>query len=564
MKPASQSKTTTAVLIVGGGPVGLALAADLGWRGISCLLVERRDGAVGLPKMNMVSARTMEFCRRWGIADAVRRLSIPDDFPRNILFATSANGYEIARFDYPSRGEVAPECSPEYLQRCAQLYFDPLLRNQAMSYGVVAMRYETTLTRFEQDDDGVTAWLRDGKTGAVEMVRARYLAACDGADSPVREQLGIPLVGDLALSHSGNIFFSTDEPDVLMPRGKTIMQWLVDENGYWGALVSVDGRNQWRLGVRDVGLGGTLSMADAEAAVRKAAGRDFAFEIKSVLPWTRRRVVAERYCEGRIFLVGDSAHQLSPTGGFGMNTGIGDAMDLSWKLAAALQRWAGPALLESYERERQPIADVATSEGARNFFKLASIPSGPAIAERSIAGSRLRRTAAHFIYNNEFYREYESDGLTFGYHYEGSPIVWTEDGAPPPTDLSRYRPTARPGHRAPHAWIGPHESTLDLFGRSFTLLCLDGGESDATPLLEAIAARRVPIRLATSNRAVVKAAYERRMILVRPDGHVGWRGDVVPDDAVDLIDRVRGATAGTGKAAFAVSNPLDLVGDAPC
>ncbi len=563
MTNATHPSLTTAVLIVGGGPVGLALAADLGWRGVSCMLVERRDGSVGLPKMNMVSGRTMEFCRKWGIADDVRRLSMPDDFPRNIQFATSATGYEIARFDYPSRRDSAPEHSPVYLQRCSQLYFDPLLQRQAKSYGVVDMRYETILTRFEQDSDGVTAWLENARTGEIEIVRARFLAGCDGADSPVREQLGVALVGDLALSHSGNIFFTSESPDVLMPRGRSIMQWLVDEKGYWSALVSVDGLNQWRLGVRDVGPGGKLSMADAHAAVRKAAGRDFTYDIKSVLPWTRRRVVAKHYRKGRVFLAGDAAHQLSPTGGFGMNTGIGDAMDLSWKLAAELDGWAGPELLDSYERERLPIADLATSEGARNFFKLASIPSGPAIAQRSADGNRLRREAAHFIYNNEFHREYESDGLTFGYHYEGSAIVCTEAEPLPQTDLSHYRQTARPGHRAPHAWIGPSQSTLDLFGRGFTLLCLDGSESEAKPLLDAAAARGMPIRLATSDRASVLAVYERRMTLVRPDGHVAWRGDAVPDDAVGLIDRVRGANSGTGNAAFAVGKPLDLVGDAP-
>lgn len=561
MTNATHPQTTTAVLIVGGGPVGLALATDLGWRGISCLLVERRSGKVGLPKMNMVSGRTMEFCRRWGIADAVRRLSIPDDFPRSILFATSANGFEIARFDYPSRRDVAPEFSPVYLQRCSQLHFDPLLQSQAMTYAGVAMRYETALTRFEQDDDGVTAWLENTKTGKVEIVRARFLAACDGADSPVREQLGIPLVGDLALSHSGNIYFSTETPDVLMPRGRLIMQWMIDETGYWGALVSVDGANQWRLSVRDVGPGGTLSMAEAEATVRKAAGRDFAFEIKLVLPWTRRRVVAGRYRQGRVFLAGDAAHQLSPTGGFGMNTGIGDAMDLSWKLAAEIEGWAGAGLLDSYEDERKPIADLATSEGARNFYKLASLPSGDAIAQRSADGNRLRRHAANFIYNNEFHREYESDGLTFGYHYEGSAIVCTEEGGPPETDLSRYRQTARPGHRAPHAWVGRHQSTLDLFGKCFTLLCLDGSESEAGPLLDATSARRMPVRLATSIRPQVRAAYERRMTLVRPDGHVAWRGDALPDDCAALIDRVRGSTGGADRTSGAAGHHVNALGE---
>ena len=207
-----------------------------------------------------------------------------------------------------------------------------------------------------------------------------------------------------------------------------------------------------------------MSEAEAAAAIRKAAGRDFKFEIKSILPWIRRRVVAERYRHGRVFLAGNSAHQLSPTGGFGMNTGIGDAIDLSWKLAAAVEGWAGPALLDSYEVERQAIANLATNEGARNYFKLRSIPTGPELTDATPAGARLRRQAGHFIYNNDFHHEYESEGLTYGYHYEGSPIVCGEDGDAPPSDVTRYRQTARPGHRAPHAWIGAGKSTIDLYG----------------------------------------------------------------------------------------------------
>ncbi len=488
----------------------------------------------------------MEFCRRWGIAGDVRRLSIPEDFPRTIIFATSANGYELARFEYPSREDAAPVHSPEFLQRCSQLYFDPLLREFAASHSTVSMKYLTAFHRFEQDSDGVTAYIEDLANDAQETVRAQYLVGCDGAESLVREQLGIPLIGDFVLSHSANIYFTTPEPSVLMPYGKTIMQWLVDERGHWGGLISVDGREQWRLGIDNAGTENALSEDEAKAAIRKAAGREFQFDVRSILRWTRRRVVTERYREARVFLAGNSAHQLSPTGGFGMNTGIGDAMDLSWKLAAVANGWAGPALLEAYQRERRPIADRATSEGARNYFKLVSIPSGPEINQHTAEGVRLRRRAGRYIYNNDFHREYESDGLTFGYHYEGSPALRSEDGPIPAADTSRYRQTARPGHRAPHVWIGPNKSTIDLYGEGFTLLCTGGSAKDADPLLAAAAAKRVPLRLVECTLSDVQAAYERRMTLVRPDGHVAWRGDAVPDNSSDLIECVRGCYTTVG------------------
>jgi hypothetical protein len=247
-----------------------------------------------------------------------------------------------------------------------------------------------------------------------------------------------------------------------------------------------------------------------------------------------------------VFLAGDSAHQLSPTGGFGMNTGIGDAMDLSWMLAAPVEGWAGNGLLDAYDAERRPIADMATREATQNFLGLLRIPSGPAIAQPGDEGDRLRRSVNDYIRNGDFYREYESDGVTFGYHYEGSPLVVDEGGPPPPFDASRYQQTARPGHRAPHVWIGDDSSTIDLFGRGFTLLCLNRSEAEARPLAEAAALRKVPLRVFASADPDVAAAYEKPFVLVRPDGHVAWRDDAPPNNPAALIDRVRGERARAG------------------
>lgn len=529
----------TTVLIVGGGPVGLALAADLGWRGIRCILVERRDGSITLPKMNMISARTMEFCRRWGLAQEVRKLSIAEDFPRNILFVTSANGYEIAWFEYPSRGDIVPDHSPEYLQRCSQFLFDPLIREKTASFGSVEMRYHTELCDFSQDETGVVAQLEEIRSRNAVTVRAQYLIGCDGADSFVRQRVNMPLVGNMALSHSMNIYYESDDFAAILPRRKAIMQWLIDPNGYWGGIVSVDGVRKWRLGLRSRPARKLLSAEEAAELIRKAVGRDFDFRVVSSLGWTRRSVFAERYQCGRVFLVGDAAHQLSPTGGFGMNTGIGDAVDISWKLAGSIEGWGGPALLASYDLERRPIGELAVREGERNFAKLASIPSGPEVDQDGVGGEMLRRRIGNYIYANGFEREYESEGLTFGYHYEGSPIVCTEPGAPPPTTIKRYIPTSRPGHRAPHAWIGVNRSTIDLFGRGFVLLCSRDG--DPGRLVEAAESKRVPIKVVRIESREAARLYERQMVLVRPDGHVAWRGDTMLPDPGQIIDQVRGA-----------------------
>ena len=480
----------------------------------------------------------MEFCRRWGIAPEVRRLSIAEDFPRNVLFVTAANGYEIARFEYPSRGEAILVHSPEYLQRCSQFLFDPLLRRTATSFDCVDLRYQTELLDFIQDDSGVTAHLETNEGRTPFSIKARYLIGCDGADSFVRQKLGIPLLGNMALSQSMNIYFESDDIAAVLPRSKAIMQWLIDEGGYWGGIVSVDGERKWRLGLRNRKAEQTLSIQDAARLIRKAVGRDFEFRVISSLNWTRRSVVADRYRQGRVFLAGDAAHQLSPTGGFGMNTGIADAIDISWKLAAVVEGWGGPGLLASYDEERRPIGQMAVREGENNFNTLASIPSGPEVAQESDAGASLRRKIGDFIYTNGFEQEYESDGVIFGYHYEGSPVVCTETGDPTPTTIKRYIPSSRPGHRAPHIWLNDSQSTLDLFGRGFVLLCSAG--TDPQPLCDAARERSVPLQAVRIDIPNISQLYERRMTLVRPDGHVAWRGDSAPVNAGQLLDQVRG------------------------
>ena len=530
----------TAVLIVGAGPVGLALANELGWRGIDCRLVERRDGAVTHPRMNQVSVRTMEYCRRWGVAEEVAESGIPEDFPRSFLFVTAVHGHELARFEYPPRkGQVNPH-SPEIIQRCSQLWFDPILRRKAASYAGVTLAYETELREFAHDADGVSAEIADMKTGETRSVRAGYIVGCDGADSAVREALGIPLDGPPALSHDINVLVHSTDLDTMLPRGPAVMQWIFGADGLWADIVAIDGRKRWRLGLMGHPPGSTVSKEEAAGLLRRAVGRDFEFEIVSVLPWSRRQVVASRYRDGRAFIAGDSGHQMSPTGGFGMNTGIAEAVDLGWKLAAVLDGWGGPDLLDSYAAERLPIARRVTTEGTHNFRILKELPCGPEIADDTPEGMALRRRIADTIRNNEFDREYDTDGVILGYRYEDSPVCWPDGTPPTPDEPMVYVPTARPGHRAPHAWLADGRSTLDLFGKGFTLLRFDAAcEVDGLQL--AAQAQGVPFAVADIDDAAIRDLYAGALVLVRPDGHVAWRGDDAPADEAALIERVRGA-----------------------
>jgi 2-polyprenyl-6-methoxyphenol hydroxylase-like FAD-dependent oxidoreductase len=532
----------TPVLIIGGGPVGLALSIELGWRGVDCIMVERRDGSVGHPKMNQVGNRTQEFCRRWGIGAKVRELSIPEDFPRNIIFHTNLSGHELGRYEFPARQDVVQPFSPEFMQRCSQIWFDPLLRDFAAQLPSVTQMFDTELDRFDADDDGVTAYVTDQASGAEKIIRAQYMIACEGAESRVRESLGIDLVGDHGLSFNINIFFRSTDTHVLFGKGRAVMQWFFNETGLWADIVSINGKDLWRLSIMKLPVGTEISEAEGADFLRKAAGTDLEFEILSILPWDRKRVVAERYQSGPIFLAGDAVHQMSPTGGFGMNTGIQEAVDIGWKLAAVLEGWGGDNLLRTYDLERRPVARLITDEGARNFTQFAKLPLGPKIDQDGSEGDAFRAEFQKTLYGLRMDREYDTNGIVLGYRYEGSPII-VPDGTPEPEfQVIDYTPVARPGHRAPHAWIGDGEetSTLDLFGRGFTLLRFDPQVAPAR-LLEAAGQCAMPVTLEDLDQQDIARLYERKLVLVRPDGHVAWRGDTDPVNAAEVVAIVRGA-----------------------
>ena len=505
--------TDTEVLIVGGGPVGLALACELGWRGVRCLVVEqgREYEQDPVAKVNLVNARSMEFCRRWGIEKEVRHAGFPDDYPMTVLFATSMRGNLIARIPYPSMGEQQPHpASPTNRQRIPQDLLDGVLRRASQRFECVEAWFEARLEGFTQQRDFVQAEIV--RKGRRETVRAKYLAGADGAGSTVRKSLGIGLTGEGNLNASCGIYFRSRHLWRHHAMGKAIMSILVDRDGMWANLNAIDGWSTWRLSVYR-----QVDPAEAPDLLRKAIGGEFGYEIRAVNPWVRRAVVAERLREGRCFLLGDAAHQLSPTGGFGMNTGMGDAVDLGWKLEAVLRGWGGEPLLESYDAERRPIGERAVREATVNFRNLKNLPTFPWIEDEGPeADAKRAALGERFVQSTR--AEWDSWGVQFGYRYDPSPIVVPDGSSAPPDDPMIYAPTARPGSRAPHVWLAPGKSTLDLFGRGFTLL--DFGAQD-TFGDERI--RRVRI-----DNAEAAALYERKLVLVRPDGHVAWRGDRPP------------------------------------
>jgi len=530
----------TPVLIVGGGPVGLGLAVELGWRGIECLLIEQGDGSVVMPRANAIDLRTMEFCRRWGAAEAVRRAGIPRDFPHTALYATSLAGYEIARFERRSHGGAGGlDVSPERPQRCNQLFFDPILRDLALRMPGVTVKFRTRFDSFIQDDDSVAATLTDLATGRPRTVRAQYLAACCGGRSPIRKALGVELTTQGILGQPVSVFFRARELWNCHDKGKASLNFLVGPKGVWGTLIPLDGRELWRLTLHESVQSGDPTKVDGPYWIRQAVGTDFPCELLSVTSWTRREMIVDRYRWGRVFLAGDCAHQNTPTGGYGMNTGMGDAVDLGWKFAAMLGGWGGAALLDSYEAERRPVAVRNVREATGNYQRR-NYTSTDAVLAPGPEGDRVRAELGERI-KQENSRQHRGHGIALGHVYEGSPVC-CDDGTKPPGDLVRdYVPTAMPGARAPHVALADGSSILDLYGRGFTLLLLGDDPPDGAGLTAAARQRGVPLTVARVAEPDAATLYERRLVLVRPDGYVAWRGDDDPADPGAIVDRVRGA-----------------------
>ena len=528
------------VLIVGGGPVGLALAGELGWRGVPCTLIEKTDGTIEQPKMDLVGIRTMEFCRRWGILDWVRDAPYPLDYPQDYIYITALNGFELAREPFPGRGfEEIPQESPQNRQRVPQDMFDPILRRFAERSGLATLRYNCELVSLTETPDGVRAEI---KTAArTETIEADYAIGADGGGSTVREQLGIGMSGNPALTYTTNVMFRCPDFSALHDKGQGYRFIFIGPEGVWLTIVAVNGGDRFRMSI--VGTPQKIGHTedDIRGALTRAMGREFDYDILSVMRWVRRELVADRYGTERIFLAGDAAHLMSPTGGFGMNTGIGDAVDLGWKLEAVHKGWGGAGLLASYEAERRPVGLRNVAEASRNLRRMLSTRErlpGPEIFQPGAASDAARKDYGEWfaaIMRHEWF----ANGIMLGYRYDDSPIV-APDGTPAPPDLSHpYTQTARPGARAPHVWLNDGRSTLDLFGRGFALLRVGDAPSGAA-IEQSAKMRGVPLTVVELNEPGVLAAYQRRLVLVRPDGHVAWRADEEPANALALIDTVRG------------------------
>jgi 2-polyprenyl-6-methoxyphenol hydroxylase-like FAD-dependent oxidoreductase len=540
-----------AVLIVGAGPVGLTLAIDLAWRGIDVTVVETRARAAPPePKCNHVAARTMEIFRRLGIADKVRNAGLPADYPHDISYRTSFTGRELTRIEIPCRRDRftrkdGPDCNwptPEPPHRINQIFLEPILFEHAAAQPRIRIVNRTSVEDVVVEDTSARANLRDLDTGAVRRVECRFLIGCDGARSVVRKAIGAELTGDAVIQRVQSTFIRA--PD-LIGRQRHERAWGTGAINprRSGMVYAIDGSERWLVHNYLKPDEGDFEQVDRDGCLRTILGVDanFKYEVISKEDWYGRRLVATRFRDRSAFIVGDAAHIWVPYAGYGMNAGIADAMNLSWLLAAHLNGWAPAGILDAYEAERLPITSqvsrFAMSHAEKEIRRRGTVPAE--IEEEGPRGEAARHEVGRLTYEINV-QQYACAGLNFGAYYDTSPIIAYDGAKAPSYTMSSYTPSTVPGCRTPHFRRGDGSSLYDAMGAEFTLLRFDAG-ADVTALEVTARDRGLPLKLLDVQQPDPVTFYDGRLLLSRPDQHVAWRGNRVPEDPTALIDRVRGA-----------------------
>ena len=551
------SEFNTPVLIAGGGPVGMTLALQLARCGVRSVLVERNATTTRHPKMDITNARSMELFRRLGLEPALRRAAVPEDNNFDVSWVDTMVGHELYRFRYPSVTETRAFIRAhndgsqpvEPPMRVSQVKIEPVLKAAIDAAPEVTVRFATAFEDLTQDAAGVTAVIRDAETGATETIRSRYLAGCDGAGSIARRCLNIGMSGESQIVQRFTTYFRSRDP--LLRRWGLAWHY----QSPLGTLIAQNDDDLWSLNSR-FPEDWDFSNTDASALLVRFLGRQIDHEVLVANRWTPHLLVADAYVGGRVLLAGDAAHQYIPTGGYGMNTGIGDACDLGWKLAAVLHGFAAPQLLRSYDAERRSVGlrnrggSGAHMQMRRDIFALyrdAQIYGGAPVSDaaREAVG---RGIAA--IGNPEN----ESTGIEYGYHYADSPVVCADDSEAAPNDTLRYRPSTVPGVRLPNVYLEDGVALHDKLGPWFTLLCIDTPPDRSWT--DAAARHEVPLTVLHLTGANLAEVYGRRPLLIRPDQHIAWRG-AAGIDAAEAERVLRTVLGFTPRSAESVATPVD-------
>lgn len=510
--PPSPTTICTQVLIVGGGPVGLATAMELVYHGIDCVVVEaRRSVSATRPRAKTTSARTMELFRRWSFADEIRkRAPLPVGWSSDIAFCVTATGREIARLTgVLGLDLVDSDLAAEPGQQVAQPVVEQALRDALAGAARCRLLLGRQVLSVEEAEGAVRGLIGEDGANPTSFC-ADYVVGADGARSLVRSGMGAAYAGGNAgLPNLSVVFRSHGLADHLV--GASALHYWVLNPVAPGVVGPLDLAGTWWAIA--TGRPADDSAADPAAIVRGLVGRDIPVEVLGTDPWQARALLVDRYRSGRMFLAGDAAHQNPPWGGHGFNTGVGDAVNLGWKLAAVLRGWAPPELLDSYQSERRPVAEQTIAIAAANAAVLPTdLATAAAHDDPNALGALAERVRV--AKRPEFY----CAGLVLGYAYGPGAGSQTTGGMD-------FMPLALPGNRLPHRWIRPGLSLYDLLGRGFALL---GDPRRAEPLLAVAESHGVPMTSVPDIGGPAAEFLGAELVLVRPDQHIAWLGDRVP------------------------------------
>ena len=493
------------------------------------MLIEQKEAPQFLPKMERCNARTMEIYRRLGLAQRIRDTGFPRDCPMDVFVVTSLVEPPLLHLPYPSVAQAKAEIASrndgtlplEPYQLISQYTLEPLLKSVAETMPHVDVRYGCELVAFEQDEASVRAQVRN-HDGSTATIKALHLVGCDGGSSTVRKQLGIKLQGEANIGQLRQALYRCDDLFERIPIGKGRHYHVADEQATF--LIVQDSTRHFTLH--------SIVENDADMATmfEKTVAMPVKYDMVYVGQWKQNLLLAHSYGKGRVFLAGDAVHLVVPTGGLGMNTGIGDAIDLSWKLAATLQGWGGSNLLGSYEAERRQIGErnVAASRYASLGRRRWRAAYRPNIRDNTPEGDETRANLAR-IADIEQRKTNEMIGAELGYRYVGSPIICSEPGEGPADDFMNYVPTTWPGARLPHLWLKDGTAVQDRIGDGFTLLRLGGTKADTSGLEHSLKAYGAPLKVLDIDDEPIREIYGYDLLLLRADMHVVWRGNRLPE-----------------------------------
>ena len=540
----------TQVLVVGGGPVGLTLAMGLAKRGIRTVVAElRHKGEPPSVKCNHVSARSMEIFRRLGVSKAIRDAGLPADYPNDVSYRVSFAGKELSRIPIPCRRDRYtasggpdtwwPTAEPPH--RINQIYLEPTLSAHAETIAGLTLLNRVEINSFEQTPEGVTAQGIQLDNNQTITIRADFLVGCDGGRSAIRRAIGATLSGTAEVQRVQSTYIRA--PSLLS---------MSDLKPAWanfslnpvrsGNVYAIDGRETWLVHNYLKPGEHEFDSVDRDWALRQilGVGADFSYEVIRKEDWIGRRLVADKFREGRVFICGDAAHLWVPMAGYGMNAGIADAANLAWLLAAHLSGWAPAGILDAHEAERLPITEQVSVFAMNHALSLSrqrsEVPDN--IDADDEAGEQARLALGKSAYDLNV-QQYCCGGLNFGYYYDKSPIIAYDEGTPPTYGMADFTPSTVPGCRVPHIWLNDGRSLYDALGPDYTLLRFDTAV-DVSGLMSEAGRARVPIKLLDVTSSESAGIYDRSLVLARPDQHIAWRGNLAPKNPRGLVELISG------------------------